>query len=184
MLAGGAQIVLHGQGDKALETAFKQAAKGNESRLAVRIGYEEKLARRLNAAADLSLTASRFEPCGLTTMYAMRYGALPVTRAVGGLADTVVDPESCDSGESDATGFLFEDETPEAMSTCVERATRWFKRDKWRALQRSAMKRDFGWKRSAGHYMNVYGQCTRPRFAALPPTPGAIAPLQSISALA
>jgi starch synthase len=165
VLSQDTQIVLHGQGDKSLENAFIEATRGKEGQFAVRIGYEETLARRLNAAADFSLTPSRFEPCGLTTMYAMRYGALPVTRAVGGLADTVVDPDSSGAEEHGGTGFLFEDETPQAMSGCIERATRWFRRDDWGSLQNSAMKRNFGWKYSAKRYLDVYRHLHKPERA-------------------
>jgi starch synthase len=162
LLAQGTQIIVHGQGDKSLESAFVEAGRHYEGQLAVRIGYQEELARRLNAAGDLSLTASRFEPCGLTTMHAMRYGALPVTRAVGGLADTVVDPDSPSADALGGTGFLFADETPQAMSNCVARAVRKFRQPDWRALQRSAMKRDFGWATSSRRYLDVYNALQAP----------------------
>ena len=156
LLQEGAQFVLHGRGEKSLETAFETAARYNVGRMVVRIGYDEKLTRRLTAAADISLTASRFEPCGLTTMYAMRYGTLPVTRHIGGLADTVVDAECPTHGEEHGTGFVFDAETPEEMAMCVRRAGRWFQERDWRRLQRSAMRRDFGWERSAQRYLNLY----------------------------
>jgi len=162
VLSGGTQIVLHGQGDKELESAFIDAGKGREGQMAVRIGYDETLARRLNAAADLSLTPSRFEPCGLTTMYAMRYGALPVTRAVGGLADTVVDADSSEADEVGATGFIFDDESPRALAGCVARAARRFHQTDWTSLQRFAMSRDFGWERSAQRYFDVYRRLRAP----------------------
>lgn len=158
ILEDGAQFVLHGQGDKALEERFSAAAQRHAGQVAVRIGYQEELARKLNAAADIALTASRFEPCGLTTMYAMRYGALPVTRHVGGLVDTVVDPESEKADEEGATGFVFDDETPETMAAGLRRASHWFRKRDWGRIQRSAMQRDFGWERSAQRYLNVYRQ--------------------------
>lgn len=163
ILAGGVQVVIHGQGDRHLESALSQVVKGQERQIAVRIGYEEPLARRLNAAADISLTPSRFEPCGLTTMYAMRYGALPVTRAVGGLADTVVDPESEAAHHVGATGFLFEGETPQAMTGALRRAARCFRSRDWSRHQRTAMQRNFAWERSAQHYGEVYRRAVEPQ---------------------
>jgi len=171
ILSQGTQIIVHGQGDKALEASFVEASRSYEGQFAVRIGYEETLARRLHAGADMSLTASRFEPCGLTTMYAMRYGALPVTRAVGGLADTVVDPDGPAADTLSGTGFLFEEETPQAMSNCVERASRWFRRAEWPALQQSAMKRDFRWKHSAQSYFDVYRNLHTTRVSEQPLVP-------------
>ncbi len=97
VLDQGVQVALHGEGDPGLEAAFVAAASGRPGRLAVRIGYQERLAHRLNAAGDLALTPARFEPCGLSAMYAMHYGALPVTRPVGGLADSVIDVEDARS---------------------------------------------------------------------------------------
>jgi len=156
LLRGGSQFVLHGLGDKSLETAFEAAARANPGQMAVRIGYDECLARRLTAAADISLTASRFEPCGLTTMYAMRYGAIPVTRQIGGLADTVVDADCPTHGDEHGTGFVFDEVTPEEVATCVFRAAQRFPGHRWRAIQRSAMRRDFGWERSAQRYLDLY----------------------------
>lgn len=156
ILESGAQFVLHGRGDHSLEAAFTAAARDHAPRFAARIGYEEHFARRLTAAADMSLTAARFEPCGLTTMYAMRYGALPITRHVGGVTDTVVDAESETADDEGATGFVFDDETPEAMAACVRRASHWFHNRDWTGVQQSAMRRDFGWERSAQRYLDLY----------------------------
>ena len=110
-------------------------------------------AHRLNAGSDISLTPSRFEPCGLTTMYAMRYGTLPVTRPVGGLADTVVDAADA----AGATGFTFAEPNAAGLLACLGRAADHF-RDKssWRRLQHTAMARDFGWDASAQRYLAVY----------------------------
>jgi starch synthase len=156
ILDSGVQVVLHGQGDRSLETAFADAGRDRTGQFAARIGYEEDFARRLTAAADMSLTASRFEPCGLTTMYAMRYGALPVTRHVGGVTDTVVDAESDQADDVGATGFIFDGETPDAMTGCIRRASHWFGERDWAGVQQSAMRRDFGWERSAQRYLDLY----------------------------
>ncbi|HLG86674.1 MAG TPA: glycogen synthase GlgA [Alphaproteobacteria bacterium] len=156
LIASGIQVAIHGQGDRTLEEALSAQAQNHGGRIAVDIGYDEQTARRLTAAADLSLTASRFEPCGLTTMYAMRYGALPVTRHVGGVADTVVDADEALSGGDEATGFVFAAESADEMLACIERAEKWYGRRDWSRVQRSAMRRDFGWERSARRYLELY----------------------------
>ncbi len=106
VLSWGTQIIVHGEGDRDLEQGFAELAKRHPRRAAVEIGYREPLAHLMNAGADLSLTPSRFEPCGLTTMYAMRYGALPLARAVGGPADTVQDADASEVAATDGTGFV------------------------------------------------------------------------------
>ncbi len=154
LLAAGAQVVLHGQGDQDLEAALRAASAGREGQLVVRIGYEEAFAHRLHAAADLALTPARFEPCGLTTLYAMRYGALPVTRPVGGIADSVVDLEA---GGGQGTGFAFSDPTVEALVGAIARARRLFADEPaWRAVQRRVMGQDFGWAEPARRYLGLY----------------------------
>ncbi|MDE2006158.1 MAG: glycogen synthase GlgA [Rhodospirillales bacterium] len=175
LLDQGTQVALHGQGDPELEAAFLAAAAGHETSLAVRIGYDEALAHRLHAAADLALTPARFEPCGLTTMYAMRYGALPVTRRVGGLADSVADIDAGTDPAERGVGFTFAEPTAEALAAAVRRAGTVF-RDKaaWRNLQSRAMRQDFGWELSARRYLSLYGDLvppeaqTSPLFLTLP----------------
>jgi starch synthase len=157
LLGQGVQLVLHGEGDKGLEDAFAAASLGQSPRMAVRIGYQEPFAHRLNAAADISLTPSRFEPCGLTTMYAMRYGTLPVTRSVGGLTDTVIGVRGTSADEEAATGYIFAEPTVNDLAACVEDACAGFKQKaSWRQIQRNAMNRDFSWNRSAERYLAVY----------------------------
>lgn len=157
LLEEGARIILHGEGDTELETAFRAAAVGHESQLAVRIGYQETLAHQLHAAADIALTPSRFEPCGLTTMYALRYGALPITRPVGGLADTVADVDAESSDTITGTGFVFSAPTAEALASTVRRARALF-RDAvaWNRARYAAMSCDFGWDISARRYLELY----------------------------
>jgi starch synthase len=156
LVGNGIQIVIHGEGQRDFEDAFAAAAQSHPQQVAVRLGYREPLAHRMTAAADVSLTASRFEPCGLTTMYAMRYGALPVTRAVGGMADTVRDVDAAD-GELLGTGFLFGAPDAASLIGCVARAAaRYERRASWLAPQQQAMRRDFGWERSAQRYLEIY----------------------------
>jgi starch synthase len=153
----GAQIIVHGAGDRAYEDAFADLARQHPNQIQARIGYHESLAHRLHAGADIALTPSRFEPCGLTTMYAMRYGALPVTRRVGGLADTVRDADAEAKGAPDGTGFLFAAASANELAACMRRAVDWYGNDSiWRPLQRRAMQRDFGWERSAHRYLALY----------------------------
>jgi starch synthase len=157
LVASGAQLVVQGEGERRFEAGFVAAQSRYPGQVAVNIGYREDLAHRMHAGADISLTPSRFEPCGLTTMYAMRYGALPVTRPVGGLADTVTDPEQGRDCGAEGTGFVFGDSTAEALGKCVDRAVRWYaERPSWDELQHRAMKRDFGWERSAQRYLDLY----------------------------
>jgi starch synthase len=157
VLANGAQLIVHGQGDHELEEGFAAVAKRFPGRVKVDIGYRESLAHRMNAGADLSLTPSRFEPCGLTTMYAMRYGALPVTRAVGGLADTVQDADADTAATCEGTGFLFANATLNDLQRCTQRALdRYGQKEAWQRIRRSAMKQDFGWERSARRYLELY----------------------------
>jgi starch synthase len=152
LVESGAQLVVHGSGEAAFEAAFTAAAATHPGQVAVRLGYSESLAHRIIAAADVSLTPSRFEPCGLTTMYAMRYGAVPVTRKVGGLADTVSDVQT-----TSGTGFVFEGGRAQDLLAGIGRAlARYERREAWVGLQHRAMKRDFGWERSAARYREIY----------------------------
>ena len=158
LVANGGQVVIHGEGEHDLEQAFLDLARAHPRNVAVRLGYTEPLAHRMHAGADLSLTPSRFEPCGLTTMYAMRYGALPVTRPVGGLRDTVEDAGVHGEG-AEGSGFVFGETTAEGLTRCVLRATDWYgKRGAWDALQHRAMQRDFGWEQSARRYLELYDE--------------------------
>ena len=144
---------------RGLEDVLASASLGGSSRVAVRIGYHEPLAHRLNAAADIALTPSRFEP--LSAMYAMRCGA-PVTGSVGGLTDTVVDVARECADEEGATGFTFSDATADELTACVKRACAGFgNKTSWRRIQRNAMDRDFSWNRSAQRYLAVYRNLLR-----------------------
>ncbi len=157
LVATGAQIVVHGSGDKAFEEHFERAEREHQGSVAVRLGYAEGLAHRIVAGCDLSLTPARFEPCGLTTMYGMRYGALPVTRAVGGIADTVHDAGVVNNDNDVGTGFLFEKVAADDMVGGMLRATSWYRDGAaWKRLQRRAMAGNFAWERSAQQYLELY----------------------------
>jgi starch synthase len=135
----------------------------------VHIGYDERHAHMLHAGADMLLHGSRFEPCGLTQLYALRYGTIPVASRVGGLCDTIVDytPErSPELGlpEDGATGFLFDGEGPEDVAAAMQRALDAFMRPStWHALQRNAMQCDFGWRKPVQAYLKLYATLTDAR---------------------
>src|SRR5690606_23924229 len=137
------QVVVVGEGDPELGAALRAAAAAHPARLAVHLGYTEELAHQVEAGADMFLMPSRFEPCGLTQLYSLRYGTVPVVRRPGGLKDTVVDADAVSLGRRTATGFQFETATPEALVEGVERALACFgNRPLWRQLVRSGMDQD------------------------------------------
>lgn len=147
------QLVLLGTGSRAYEDVFRRAAAERPDRLAVHIGFDEGLAHRIEAGADLFLMPSRYEPCGLNQMYSLRYGAAPVVRAVGGLEDTVEDFDGWTRG----TGFKFRDYAPHALLLAVRRALDAFRdRRAWRALVLRGMAQDFSWERSARSYEALF----------------------------
>jgi len=151
------QLALLGEGDPVLEAKLQDSAQHYRGRLAVRIGYEEPLAHRLQAGADLLLHPSRFEPCGLTPLYAMRYGTLPIVRHVGGLSDTIVDATEWTIRGGSATGFAFREPTTSAMLGCLDRAIAFHARPtRWHRMQRRAMSRHFDWSESARRYFAIY----------------------------
>lgn len=120
---------------------------------AVTIGFDEALAHRIEAAADIFVMPSRFEPCGLNQMYSLRYGTPPVVRATGGLADTVIDAED----EKHGNGFVFGPATAEALLLALQRATSaWQDPKLWRRLQKHGMARDSSWEAAARHYAELY----------------------------
>lgn len=154
LAARGAQFALLGSGDPALEAAFRAAAAAHPGRVAARIGYHEGLAHRMYAGLDALVVPSRSEPCGLTQMYALRYGALPVVRRTGGLADTVFDAQDHALGN----GFVFELEDSSDLKAALFRACDLFMDfpQAWRGLQVRAMGIDHGWEVSAGKYLALY----------------------------
>lgn len=155
------QFVLHGRGESALEEGFRQLALRYPGRMSVRIGYEEAYAHYLQAAADILLHGSRFEPCGLTQLYAMRYGTIPVVSRVGGLADSVVDLGSRGNrSQEKATGFVFDEASGEAMETALARCLEMYQQRPrlWTTLRRRAMSGVFSWMASARRYASLYAE--------------------------
>lgn len=152
-LAGdGFGFALLGTGDPALEKRTAAAAAALSGKVAFVRGFDEALARRIYAGSDLFLMPSLFEPCGLGQMYALRYGAAPVVRRTGGLADTVTD-----AAEPQGDGFVFEEPRPAALLGALRRAERlWSDRAGWAALQERGMRRVFDWGRAAEGYESMY----------------------------
>jgi len=151
-----AQLAVVGQGEPDIERAFREAGAGRNGRVAVHVGYDEPVAHRVLAGADMLLAPARFEPCGLTQMYALRYGTVPLVRATGGLSDTVVDVGARNIRRDIATGYRFRDATLAAMTGCIARALEGFRQPAlWRHIQRAGMKQDFGWPQSAARYLAI-----------------------------
>ena len=152
-----AQLVLLGTGEPGYEREIKRLAEANSGAMAAVLAYNESLAHRIEAGADIFLMPSLFEPCGLNQLYSLRYGTLPLVRAVGGLADTVVDADEAAIANGTATGFVFLQPTPEDFLAVVQRACRkWREPDHWRALQLTGMVQDFSWHQSAERYLALY----------------------------
>jgi starch synthase len=158
-----AAFVVLGTGEARYQDMWTRLAAAHPDRIGVQIGYDESLAHLIEAGADIFLMPSRFEPCGLNQMYSLRYGTVPVVRAVGGLADTVTDYAPSRKG---ATGFVFEPYTPAALLEALRRALGLYPdRKKWQRLQAAGMKQDHSWDRSAREYVKIYERALRPRTA-------------------
>jgi len=149
-----ASFVVLGTGEPRYQDLWRRLAAEHPDRIGARIGFDESLAHRIEAGADIFLMPSRFEPCGLNQMYSMRYGTVPVVHAVGGLADTVRDHTP---RRARPTGFVFHEYSPAALLEALARALTLFAdARKWRAVQVAGMQQDFSWDRSAREYVKIY----------------------------
>ena len=165
IVANGSRIAILGSGDGDLEQGFARAAAAYNREIAVEIGYDEALSHLIIAGADAVLLPSRFEPCGLTQLYALRYGTLPVVHRVGGLADTVIDATAVTLADGSATGFAFDGESPAALMSAIRRARTLFGEPTvWLSMMREAMAQDFSWSAAARRYLAVYRE-VRPELA-------------------
>ena len=152
-LARGAQLAVLGSGERSMEAAFTALASHHPGQVAVRIGFDEGLSHRFFAGADAVIVPSRFEPCGLTQLYGLRYGTPPVVRRAGGLADTVIDEAA---GEG-ATGFVFDEPAAPALAAALMRAIDVFEKPRrWRALMRAGMQTPVSWAPAARAYLELY----------------------------
>lgn len=157
LVARGGQLAVLGSGDGDIEAALRGAAAHHPAQAALKLGYDESLAHRIIAAADVLLMPSRFEPCGLTQLYALRYGALPLVHAVGGLADTVTDCTLEALEDGTASGFVFHDFSADGLRAALRRAFALQHRPAdWRAVQGHAMRLRFGWGDAAQSYLALY----------------------------
>lgn len=157
LIEQGAQLALIGSGDALLETALIDAATKHPKRISVTIGYDESLAHGIQAGVDALLVPSRFEPCGLTQLYAQRYGAIPVVARTGGLADTVVDANEIALSAKMGTGVMFSPVTTDGLVYALERTgALWAQPTLWRNMQRRAMAMDVSWTRPAAQYATLF----------------------------
>ncbi|SFP68122.1 glycogen synthase GlgA [Sphingomonas rubra] len=161
LVDGGGRLALLGSGDKALEAAFLAAAHRHPGSIGIRIGYDEVLSHLLQGGADAILIPSRFEPCGLTQLYGLAYGCVPVVARTGGLADTVIDANQAALAAGVATGIVHDGVTPDALSHAITRAMHLHARPPvWRRLQENGMRADWSWDASARTYADLFRQLT------------------------
>ena len=157
VMRGGAQLALLGMGDHDLERGIAEAVRRYPGRVGARIGYDEDLAHLMQGGADAMLVPSRFEPCGLTQLCALRYGAIPVVAHVGGLADSVIDANAAHLASRTATGVQFSPITREQLEIALERTLAlWRDPQQWQQVQARAMATDVGWSQSAKRYAALF----------------------------
>lgn len=156
-LAGGGQLAILGSGDPGLEAAFGRLAVAQPSRVGCVLGYDEPLSHLFQGGADAILVPSRFEPCGLTQLYGLRYGTLPIVARTGGLADTVIDANHAALAMGVATGLQMAPVNAQALGFALNRALQLFADPPtWQAMQRAAMRQPVGWRVSAERYATLY----------------------------
>ncbi len=157
LLAKAVNLVVLGSGDAGLEAAFRALAADHPAQVAVRLEYDERLAHLIMAGADIFLMPSRFEPCGLNQMYALRYATVPVIHAVGGLADTIVDADDESVEAGSGTGFVFRRPSANDFMSAIARALLMRENTPaWRRLQSNGQAQDFGWEKAARQYLGIY----------------------------
>ena len=157
LAARGVQTIVMGHGSRSIETAFHAAASRFAGRVGIHTGYDEARAHLLLAGADMLLAPARFEPCGLTQMYAMRYGTVPIASRLGGLMETITDLSPGAPGAGEATGFLFDGNSVAEITSAVERAVACYRQPLlWRRLVANGMRRDFSWGSSARRYLDLF----------------------------
>ncbi len=156
------QLVMLGTGEPGYEEALCAQAARYTGQLAVRVGYDERLAHLIEAGADMFLMPSRFEPCGLNQLYSQRYGTIPIVRRVGGLADTVTEATETNLKAGKATGIVFDEARGGALLASVDRALALHNNSRrWKQMMLAGMCRDFSWEHSAAEYLHLYAQALR-----------------------
>jgi len=157
LIAQGAQLVVLGSGEAEIEAVFKARAVAHPQSVAVHIGYSEPDAHRIFSATDVTMVPSRFEPCGLTQMYGLKYGSLPLVHHVGGLADTVVDCALEHLADGTANGFVFNTFSAAALQRAVARALALYARPtEWNVVRQRAMQQPLGWDKAAAQYVALF----------------------------
>ncbi|GAB1672419.1 glycogen synthase GlgA [Mannheimia haemolytica] len=151
------QIIVLGSGSPDLENALRYFQHKYPNQIGVKIGYDEALSHQIIAGGDLILVPSRFEPCGLTQLYGLKYGTLPLVRRTGGLADTVVDSHKESIENRSATGFVFDyPDAPAFLEAAMRAISLWQKQKLWSSVRQNALAQDFGWAKVAEQYQNLY----------------------------
>jgi len=159
------QMVILGTGDEKIHQQLLELQQQYPDQLRVFLEFNDVLAHEIQAGSDMFLMPSRYEPCGLNQLYALKYGTIPIVREVGGLADTVIDYQDAQTG----TGFVFEDYTAEAMLEAIERAVNLYaRRQDWSRLMKAGMKCDFSWSASAARYEALFQSLTKTNSVAQP----------------
>jgi starch synthase len=157
LVAAGGRLAVLGSGDSALEGALLTAASRHRGKVGMVVGYDEPLSHLMQGGADAILIPSRFEPCGLTQLYGLRYGCVPVVARTGGLADTIIDANEAALSAGVATGFQYQPSAPGGLYHAITRAIAVYARSaEWTAMQRQGMKSDLSWKKSAARYVELY----------------------------
>jgi starch synthase len=154
-------LVVLGTGEAYYEGLFRSFAERYPARVGVKVAFDDTMAHKIEAGADIFLMPSRYEPCGLSQIYSLKYGTVPVVHATGGLDDTI---EEWDPGARTGTGFKFYPFEPGAFMGALDRAFQTFAdRPAWETLQRNGMAKDFSWREPAGEYLRLYEECVRRR---------------------
>ncbi len=159
VVAAGARLAILGSGDAALEAGFTAAAARHPDHIGVNIGYDEQLSHLMQGGGDAILIPSRFEPCGLTQLYGLAYGCVPVVARTGGLSDTVIHASEAALAMEVATGIQFDGVSVDQLLRAIRQAVKLYQQPKvWRQMQRQGMKGDFSWARSGRRYAELYTQ--------------------------
>jgi starch synthase len=161
MVALGGRLCVLGSGEAEVENGFRGAAMRHPGKVGIITSYDEKLSHLIQGGADVMVIPSRFEPCGLTQLFGLRYGCVPLVSRVGGLADTVIDANEAALDAAVATGIVFAPATEQALADGIRRAVAIYAdRKTWQKMQRRGMKSDVSWNRSAQKYADLYHRLT------------------------
>jgi starch synthase len=161
LVAAGGRLVVLGSGEPHLEDGFQHFAARYPGKVGMITGYNEPLSHLMQGGCDAILIPSRFEPCGLTQLYGLRYGCVPVVSRIGGLADTVIDANPAALAAEVATGIVFDPDSAQGLAAAIRKTTRLYGDDKlWKKMQRRGMKSDVSWETSAARYADLYATLT------------------------